>query len=166
VVLLRTLRISVLAYAGVLLFVEVVGPDNGGQFSLTELRRVVTEHIAWFGAIFAGVYVALYARFANQWNYLADVYNQQMAVAIETEKDDSKRRRLMATWEAAFVEDARDLHLARKPMFAEAIRDILKNEDSRQAYLASARSGGPAGLAKFEIELNDAVKNAVPSRPS
>ncbi len=29
-----------------------------------------------FGAIFAAVYFALYARFASQWSYLANLYNK------------------------------------------------------------------------------------------
>lgn len=160
----RTLRISLITYIAVLLFVEIVGPDNEGYFSLAALREAVVGHVPWLGAIFAGIYVALYSRFASQWNYLATLYNQQMATVIEVEKDDESRRNLIAIWEAGFVEDARDVHLALKPMFAEAILSILRREGSRDAYLKSARSGGQAGLERFEASLESAIRKSVPTR--
>jgi hypothetical protein len=82
------------------------------------------EILPWLAAIFAGVYVALYTRFSSQWTYLANLFNQivQAQLALP-EKPHEAQLNTMASWKAAFIEDAEDLHLAAKPMFLVAVQD-------------------------------------------
>jgi hypothetical protein len=71
------------------------------------------------GAIAGVVYTALYARFSAQWSYLANVYHQIKSAIITGPNHPSEEQREQLTyWKAAFVEDAQDLHLVRKKMFA------------------------------------------------
>ena len=79
----------------------------------------------WLGAIFAGVYVALYARFSAQFSYLAGVYNQLMETAASSPRDDHKDE-ILDTWYAGFVEDAVALHLASKRMFSVTVWLMLE----------------------------------------
>jgi len=96
---------------------KLAGPSNGGD--IIALRAVLTttaiagayyvlvphrtsassasvdDNVKLFGAVFAGVYAALYTRFASQWGYLANVYG--------------------------FIDDAFILHLAAKESFAGAV---------------------------------------------
>ena len=53
-------------------------------FDLTAFREAAFEDFAWLGAIFAATYAAYYSRFASQWNYLAGLYNQIMAIELQT----------------------------------------------------------------------------------
>jgi hypothetical protein len=55
-----------------------------------------------------------YARFSSQWSYLAGVYNQIKAAECRTGFQET----VLAQWKAGFIEDAADLHLLRKAMFA------------------------------------------------
>lgn len=80
------------------------------------------DSVSWLGAIFAAVYAALYARFASQWSYLAGVYNQMRQTLVTTKEPD---RDHLVMWRAAFIEDALDLHLATKPMFAPFLLRML-----------------------------------------
>src|SRR5687768_2888253 len=61
------------------------------SFSLDELFRDSAALLPWFGAAFAGVYAGLYARFASQWSYLADLYNQIMAAQIRAPLTEANR---------------------------------------------------------------------------
>lgn len=95
------------------------------------------ETVPWFGAIFAAVWAALYARFASQWSYLAGVYNQmrQTLVSLKDDLDDLKelkgeRAYQLDLWKAGFVEDALALHLATKPVFGPFILRTIKGEYS------------------------------------
>ena len=92
----------------------------------------IADTVPWLGAIFAGVYVALYARFASQWSYLAGVYNQirQTLATWDPTKDNANHLNL---WRAGFIEDALDLHLATKPMFGPFLLRMLDvNDDEMQ----------------------------------
>lgn len=80
--------------------------------------------VPWLGAIFGAVYAALYARFASQWSYLAGVYNQIRQMLATWKPSDGNVDHLFL-WQAGFIEDALDLHLATKPMFATFIGRLL-----------------------------------------
>ncbi len=110
-------------------------------------------------AAFAGTYTALYARFASQWQYLADLYNQIKSKEIDlaSNKDcDIGRHRedaiktisdnaintccnpahLLAEWKIGFIEDANTLHLSDKPPFANVVQrwssdDVVQAIQSR-----------------------------------
>lgn len=69
------------------------------------------------GATFGATYAALYTRFSSQWTYLAGLYNQLMATQAHAPIDnDPERAGIYLAWEAAFIEDADDLHLSTKPI--------------------------------------------------
>jgi hypothetical protein len=80
------------------------------------------DTLPWLGAIFGASYIALYTRFSSLWTYLASRFNQIVQAQL-TMPLDKKKYRLdtMASWKAAFIEDAQDLHLAAKPMFLVAV---------------------------------------------
>jgi hypothetical protein len=90
------------------------------------------ETLPWIGAIFAFTYLALYTRFASQFNYLAGAYNQIVAVRAqirgtaptEAQSDPDNNVSIQA-WEAGFVEDAQELHLATKKIFSTAVWYML-----------------------------------------
>jgi hypothetical protein len=72
-VLIRSGIISLGLYFAAIAIKSRIVPGATWHFDLTQLRLIVADTIPWFGAIFAGVYVALYSRFASQWNYLASL---------------------------------------------------------------------------------------------
>jgi hypothetical protein len=96
---------------------NLVDPSKLWSFSIEQLQLDVLERFPWFGAIFAGAYAAYYARFSSQWNYLANLYNQIKAAEVGGVANAAA----LAQWKAGFVEDAEDLHLATKSMFANVV---------------------------------------------
>ncbi len=119
VIMLRSAWTATLVYVGVLLFKEFVNPANTWVPKFDRIGAVIHESLSWYGAIFAAFYAGLYSRFSSQWAYLAGLYNQmqEAQLAIGRCRSRAQSRRL-AIWNAAFIEDAEDLHLACKPMFA------------------------------------------------
>jgi hypothetical protein len=95
------------------------------QINTTKLKEEIAGNVPWLGAIFAGVYVALYARFSAQFNYLAGVYNQIMQTAASTPSS-RKSRELLYIWWAGFIEDSLDLHLATKRTFSVVVWFMLE----------------------------------------
>jgi hypothetical protein len=100
------------------------------------------------GPIFAGVYAALYTRFASQWSYLASVYNQ--IKAAESRKDCNPEQ--LALWKAGFIEDAEELHLANKHHFASTIRAWGRERGVEAAFAENA----PGGAERLAILLKRA----------
>jgi hypothetical protein len=100
------------------------------------LRTLVLDTIPWFGAILAAAYAALYARFSAQWSYLADVYNQIKAAECAGGKPDA-----LAEWKAAFMEDAAELHLDNKPVFATVIQVWGKEPGVKEAFVKYGQGG-------------------------
>jgi hypothetical protein len=82
-VLLRSVLISIGLYLVVIAFKSRITPGATWSFDSAVFRSLLADTIPWFGAIFAGVYVALYSRFASQWNYVASLYNQIMQTAVQ-----------------------------------------------------------------------------------
>jgi hypothetical protein len=160
VVLLRSLWVTVLLYAIALALRESLAPGHDWSFSGMALRTAVAETIPWFGAIFAGVYAAFYSRFASQWKYLAELYNQQLLAALQyphAERSED-REEVMSIWYAAFVEDAVALHLDRKEAFAEAILMHLKKPKVREIYARHSVGGSVDRVARLEARLNAALE--------
>ena len=98
-------------------------------FSMAQFKAEVGDVLPWIGPVFAAAYAAFYARFSAQWNYLASLYNQIMAVSVTAPVCGLAAQR-MAGWRAAFIEDAIDLHLARKSMFKSAIKHYLSSDQA------------------------------------
>jgi hypothetical protein len=152
VVLLRSVWVSAIIYAIALLLHTGSYAAWTAEFwtwpchiDSRQLAKDIGDTAPWLGAIFAGVYVALYARFASQWSYLAGVYNQ-IRQTLATRKDpDEENGEHLLRWEAGFVEDALDLHLATKPMFATFIARLL----------ADTKDGSKSEVAqRFDDEEN------------
>ena len=85
------------------------------------------------------MYAALYSRFASQWTYLAGVYNQIKMAESRTDRDPRK----IAEWKAGFIVDAEELHLVRKPLFAEVVRAWRKDAAVEDAYQARTERPPP-----------------------
>lgn len=162
-VLLRSLIISVVLYTAVVVFKARITPGASWAFDWAAGRAILADTVPWFGAIFAGVYVALYSRFASQWNYLASLYNQIMATAVQHPPDGVTATQALHLWQAGFIEDAEDLHLATKPMFASVIRSMLKRKTIRDDFIEHA-PGGAARLSALEQQVMCALKRSVKHR--
>ena len=159
-VLLRSAILSLLIYMAAISLKSRITPGSTWQFDWTAFRSLVAETIPWFGAIFAGVYVALYSRFASQWNYLASLYNQIMATSVQSPPEGITSSAALRLWQAGFIEDAEDLHLAGKPMFASVIRSMLTKQQVREHFIAHA-PGGAERLAKLEQRVARALEASI-----
>ena len=92
--------------------------------------------LPWIGAVAAGVYTALYTRFASQWSYLAGLYNQIMQTASSTSAEPgSAQHKALLTWKVGFIVDAWFLHLTLKDPFLGTIRDWLRDDEVRTRYV-------------------------------
>jgi hypothetical protein len=109
----------------------LIGPHRGAAFG-----QYVGPTIPWFGAMFAGIYATLQARYSSQWTYLAGVYNRIKEAALKPGFDASS----MAEWKAGFIEDAQDLHLIGKPMFQTLFR-AWATEDVEASFKAHTENG-------------------------
>lgn len=78
----------------------------------------------WLGPIFAAVWASLYARFASDRSYLAGVFNQMRQTQVTGNEPDIV---FMHLWQAGFIADALDLHLATHPLFGPFILRLLKD---------------------------------------
>lgn len=116
---------------GFALLLRAVGyTDWSGGLDWHKLREEVAATTTWLGAIAGGVYTALYARFSSQWSYLANVYHQMKSALISGASSPSPEKdEQLSYWKAAFVEDAEDLHLVRKKMFAMTAWEWLSEGD-------------------------------------
>ena len=153
VILARSVAISLQTYALALLVREWLLPNTVLSFSLPALKEALLETLPWYGAIFAGAYAALYSRLSAQWTYLADLYNQIMAVQCAGSPDVDA----MTLWMAGFIEDAEDLHLATKPIFASVIASMLKDDQVRKAFIAHA-PGHEARLNALAARVDAALQ--------
>lgn len=158
VIILRTIWITAILYSTAVIARESIAPGHLWRFSFEQLRLAVSETIPWFGAIFAGVYAALYARFASQSNYLAELYNQMQGAIFQSPLKPGAEKDSMAAWQAGFIEDAETLHLATKPLFASVIANMLENGDVREMYI-NYTPGGESRLKKLERKVNDVVND-------
>ena len=152
-VFVRSLGITCMVYA-VAVSLKYWLSTSAASNATQSLPTIAAETIPWIGAIFAGTYAALYARFASQWNYLAALYNQLMAASVQCNEEDAHGRRVLNLWQAAFVEDAETLHLARKPLFASVIHDMLSREPVQKEFIKHT----PNGLVRLMILDRDLAK--------
>jgi len=157
IILVRSVAISLQIYAAALALKEFCTPDATLTFSWAALQSAIAETVPWLGAIFAGVYAALYSRFSAQWTYLADLYNQIMATAAQCGETDEAED-VLTLWKAGFVEDADELHLATKPMFASIIKEMLSEPEVRAAFIAHA-PGHEARLKDLEARVEKSLAN-------
>lgn len=137
IIILRTVLTTTWLFLVILILRNLLDPERTGVFSMEEFRVQLIEIGPWFGGIFAGTYTALYARFASQWTYLANLYNQIKAVEARkgpsTGAADGSNRPLQS-WKAGFIEDADSLHLATKPLFASVVNAWAQEEGVIQEF--------------------------------
>ncbi|MBI2074168.1 MAG: hypothetical protein HYT81_14230 [Gemmatimonadetes bacterium] len=145
--------VGLLIYAIAVALSEVLDPTKAFRFSWTAARLAVKGTLPWFGAIFAGVYAAFYARFSSQWSYLAELYNQIKATEAQAPPTAAAT---IASWKAGFIEDADELHLAPKPMYAAIIRTWLSDAAVRNDFIEYA-PGGQARLDSLMAVVNDVL---------
>jgi hypothetical protein len=120
------------------------------------LAEYLVHHFTWSAVVFGSVYTALYARFAAQWRYLADVYNKikEAEVKYSTQIESQPH---IAEWKAGFAEDAQELHLATKKIFAQVIRNWLQDPTVKKAFIAYT-TGGEDRYAELMKSVLWAVK--------
>ena len=159
-VLFRALWVSGLVYFATLVFLWLESGVSICHVTWKMVRDAAAANFKVAGAAFAAAYTAFYARFASQWSYLAGVYNQIMAAKVRgVGGDDSAAKAAILAWQAGFIEDAEELHLATKPMFAGVIMSMLAEEGVREKYIEGT-AGGSARLAALEIRVKRAYEDA------
>lgn len=161
VVLLRTFFTSIIIY---ILFITAKGlldTGFGPELDWVYIQELIGDTLTIAGAIIAGTYTAFYTRFASQWAYLAELYNNLMSTQAQVPRDGSEEReRVYAVWKAGIVEDAYTLHLAGKPMFAPLIAGLLEEPKVVESFLESAYNGSKA-LEKLEKQLSSSLGKVI-----
>jgi hypothetical protein len=160
VILARSLFITLLIYSVALTVTNVVDPKRAWQFSAGELRTEIVNTLTWFGTIFAAVYFGLYTRFASQWTYLANVYNQIKAAEVKAASGQMTTMawEKLAEWKAGFIEDAENLHLATKSTFAATVLAWGTEPDVIDKYRDTV-SGGKKRLRRLIAVVRNFVKH-------
>jgi hypothetical protein len=138
IVFIRSVLVALILYAIAVAMKSYTREEAILSFSSSQLRKEIAETIPWFGAVFAGAYASFYARFSSQWNYLASLYNQIMSTRCSMTETQLGSCQDLIHWEAGFIEDAMDLHLACKPMFFPMVKMLLEDERVKGVFLESA----------------------------
>ena len=150
VIFARALLVATWGYALALLSYNVLDPQRTCVFNprpcvfhLDELLDQIVNNFHWFGTVFAAVYVALYARFASQWTYLANLYNQIKGAEVRMSRDWANRKPVetLAAWKAAFLEDAEAPHLATKGSFVAVVKTWGEDPRVAQLFIQSTYRG-------------------------
>lgn len=142
IILLRAFLSSLLLFIGAIAAKNALDPAFVWVLSGRTFMQEISQHIPWFGATFAGIYALLYARFSSQWTYLANLYNQiKAAEARAAEKEMHDEQNIISAWKAGFIEDAEELHLATKGLFASVIMDWGSKEEVKAQYTRNTPGG-------------------------
>ena len=143
VVLARSILVSLIIYGAVLTLKEVLKPGALFEFSQIAFKNAIDTTIPWFGAIFAATYASFYTRYSSQWTYLANTYNQFMAVkaSMSPKLTSANANQSLVNWQAGFVSDCFTLHLDRKPIFKGVITELMKDAILRKAILENFSDG-------------------------
>jgi len=158
IIVRRALRVTAAVYGPTVLLTALLETGFGPWIDVGEIRQATAATLPWAGAIFGAAYAAFYTRFSSQWTYLAETYNLLMATQAQAPDDGNEERgRVYAVWKAAILEDAIDLHLATKPMFAPLVADLMSQEDVVAAYLGTAVRG-PERLRRLQGALHGVLE--------
>jgi hypothetical protein len=155
IVFSRALLTSLVVYAVSLLITQLGDPARGMTFSFSALVEAATGKMSWLGALFGAIYLALYTRFSSQWTYVANVYNQIKAAEAKAGTQDNKEA--LAQWKAGFIEDAQELHLATKGIFAGVIQAWLSDVEVKKQFVQHA-PGGEDRLRALEEVVGEAYR--------
>lgn len=142
VVTLRSLWLTAWIYVPTFLFYSRFALGKGASFDARQGAADLADTLPWLATIFGAVYVAFYSRFSSQWTYLANLFNQIVQSQLTMPLDDLVRRQdTMASWKAAFIEDAEDLHLAAKPMFLVAVLQWGSEQQVSEKFASNTVGG-------------------------
>lgn len=141
-ILVRSLWMAFVISSMIVLCHYVLQPT---PFSWRSFTNSILETYEICLAVFGAVYGGLYARFASQWTYLATTYHQIKAV----ESQGSVNLTALAEWKAAFLEDADELHLASKRIFATVIRAWGHDRSVKSVFLRHAGCNASDGKERF-----------------
>ena len=152
IILLRALLIALLVYMSAIGVKNLLDPESGLSYDGEELRKQIGASLHWFGALVGSIYAALYTRFASQWIYLANLYNK--IKETEAKYDDTVSKDVISSWKAGFLEDAEDLHLAKKQLFVSVINVWGKDSKVKKAFIDNS----PGGKARFDLLMKEVVE--------
>lgn len=152
VILLRSVFVTAIIYSIAIALKSSTEENATFSLSFLQLKSEINQTIPWLGAILGGVYAAFYSRFSAQWSYLSSLYNQIMATYSSLSDTKQKSNETFSCWQAAFIEDALELHLATKPMFAVAISEMLLQESIRETFI-NFTVNGKQRLEELEAKL-------------
>jgi hypothetical protein len=166
VVAVRSLWLTFWVFLPAFLLKTTLGEGKVAVFDVRQGAADFVEILPWLAAVFAGVYVALYTRFSSQWTYLANLFNQivQAQLALP-ETPHEAQLTTMASWKAAFIEDAEDLHLAAKPMFLVAVQDWGSDPRVASRFVRNTVGGERrlTGLLKRLEIIREKAEEAAPT---
>jgi hypothetical protein len=135
IVFLRALLIAVFMYLFTIAAKHGLDPMRSTSLDLHEFRSELAAGLPVFGAIFAAVYFALYTRFASQWLYLSNLYNKIIETEARVAANEAAKI-YIAGWKADFLEDAADLHLATKRVFAPIVVKWAGDCDVKTSFIS------------------------------
>ena len=73
---------------------------------------------------------------------LAGLYNQiKAAECRKIDRSDADAMQSFLEWKVGFIEDAEEMHLAGKPMFASVIRLWTRDEKVQERFIADVTDG-------------------------
>jgi hypothetical protein len=165
VIFFRALWVSALVYsAAIVVKVFLSCPARWSEAIPLIGQAARSSFLPFAAGTFAFAYTALYARFASQWSYLANVYNQIMAAKsaargrswLDNFQEVGTESEALQKWQAGFIEDAEELHLATKPMFANVIVSMLEKPGVRKWFIEAA----PGGVKRLDL-LEASVRLAI-----
>jgi hypothetical protein len=151
-ILIRTILVSLNIFILAIGLFDYLDPNAIFEFSKSSLLFLAKDKFQWIGPIFIAIYVALYSRYAAQWSYLANLYNQIMLAKAQQVRPEKIKYRTInnlketplnylnatdqafAQWQAGFIADAFELHLAYKEMFKSVIIGMLELPGVKQAF--------------------------------
>lgn len=173
VIIFRSLWVSIIAFGLAILISEGTSPNNiyPLQFSSIDLLTAINKNLDWLAAFIGFSYLALYTRFASQWNYLADLYNRIMQSRADNASNEfsftykklplkklTQKEQIYAYWMAAFIHDARDLHLSEKQTYKSVIESMLDLPGVLEAL-------GEADYSDYDSDLSENHRNSSHSMP-
>lgn len=142
VVVLRSLWTAGVFSVVSMVLVAALDPERRGPITLTTIYSQFWD-ISGYVVVFLGAsYLALYARFVSQWQYLAGLYNQIKQAEAAGNADENA----IAEWKAGYLEDAENLHLAAKNNLAPVLRAWTQNPRVEKAFSDHT----PGGAARFK----------------
>lgn len=139
VILLRTMWASLLIFVLALLLKNMVRIWDAKVCAWRPIFLEIASNTSWLGAIAAAAYAAFYTRFAAQWSYLANLYNQikQMEVTYpdcSEQAVERARQEALDDWRIALIDDAETLHLCGKKCFASVILRWAKRPGMKKRF--------------------------------